>query len=89
MDEVASWSIRAVSGNPVLLTVLGLVLVVPHNVLLQEIILNVSIKWTSTITTYPKLVLSMSKLTEVTIQASSFLLEITTNLGFEPWVGYS
>ena len=29
----------------------------------------------------------MSKLTEVTIQASSFLLEVTTNLRLESWIG--
>ena len=37
--------------------------------------------------TYPKFVLPMSKLTEVTIQARALLLEIPTNLGFKPWVG--
>ena len=36
VDEVASWTVGAVAVEPVLLTVLGLVLVVSHHVLLQE-----------------------------------------------------
>ena len=79
VDEVAPRPICTVARDPVLLTELGLVLVVSHHVLLQ----SEDLEDCQTQKTHPEFVLAVSKLTELSVQAASLLLEVTADFGLE------
>ena len=85
VEEVAARPVGAVARDPVLLTPLGLVLTVLADVThLLEKVLDISF-----IVLFLKknfkfeYLLSMSKLTQIPVQAVTFLLKISANLGFE------
>ena len=85
VDEVAPRSVGTVSGDPVLLAELGLVLVVPYHVLLQiepEVSADLSDNGKST-HTHPEFVLPVSKLTELPVEAGPLLLEVAADLCLE------
>ena len=82
VDEVAPRPVCTVARDPVLLTELGLVLVVSHNVLLQSEDRE-DLEDCQTQETHPQLVLAVSKLTELSVQAASLLLEVTADFGLE------
>ena len=82
VDEVAPRPVCTVARDPVLLTELGLVLVVSHHVLLQSED-HEDLEDCQTQETHPQFVLAVSKLTELSVQAASFLLEVTADFGLE------
>lgn len=85
VDKVAPRAVGTVSGDPVLLAELGLVFVVPYHVLLQrEQEASADRSGSREIThTHPEFVLSVSKLTELPVEAGSLLLEVAADLCLE------
>jgi len=76
VDEVAARAVSAVSGDPELLTELGLVLVVSHHVLGN---VHVTIL-------HPQFISAVGKLAKISIQTSALLLVVSADLGLEPRV---
>ena len=86
VEEVAARPVGAVARDPVLLTPLGLVLTVLADVThLLEKLLDIKFYFDLFLKKNTKLeyLLSMSKLAQIPVQAVTFLLKISANLGFE------